>query len=331
MRQLTHILIILMFSIPSLGSAGDIDIQKRIASFINEVVKEHKFDRAELEKQFSQFKIVPKIIKSMNNQAESKKWFQYRPIFLQDKRARQGVKFWQENESVLNRATEKFGIPAEIIVAIIGVETRYGKHKGKFSVFKALSTLAFSYPRRSKFYTSQLKHFLLLAREENINPLSFKGSYAGAMGIGQFIPSSYRAYAIDFDGDGKRDLMKNKVDAIGSVANYFSKHHWYRDEGTAYPVSVTGKNFKKGLTKKIKPKHTLAQLKKYGVKIPKGLNLQRKAKLIQLTTKTGKEYWLGMHNFNVITRYNPSTHYGMAVFQLSQKILKLKQSCSKEG
>jgi len=183
--------------------------------------------------------------------------------------------------------------------------------------------LAFGYPRRAKFFSKELETFLLIAREQKLDPLKIEGSFAGAMGIPQFMPSSYKAWAIDFDGDGKKDLWHNPVDAIGSVANYFSKFNWKTGEEVTFPVKVVEKTARKALTKRIKYKYTLKQLEKFGITLPKHLDKKRKGLLIDLTLKSGKkEYWVGLHNFYVITRYNHSTLYGMAVYQLSQSLRK---------
>jgi len=309
------------------NAQADISKRKQVKQFIKTMVEKEGFDQSELTTLFEQVEIKDKIIKAMSRPAESVlTWHTYRPIFLKKDRIRGGVKFWQENEKTLAAAAEKYGVPEEIIIAIIGVETKYGKHKGTYRVMDAISTLAFAFPKRSKFFTKELKEYLLLTREENIEPLSLLGSYAGAMGKPQFIPSSYRAYAVDFDGDGKRDLINNTKDVIGSVANYFKRHHWKRGE----PVIVRAKlkkyrpNVIKKLVKKgIKPKLTLASLAKKDIYSRKKLPMDTKVALIELKQKKGKrEYWLGLKNFYVISRYNHSQLYSMAVYQLSLEIAK---------
>ena len=229
--------------------------------------------------------------------------------------------FWNDNALTLKKASEKYGVPPEIIVAIIGVETRYGQHKGRFPVIDSLSTLAFAYPPRSRFFRSELKEFLLMAREEKINPLKQLGSYAGAMGLPQFIASSFRSYAVDFDGDGSRDLWNNTSDAIGSVANYFKRHGWQEGEPIAHRAVIKGQKYKKLLNDELKPQWSLADFQSHGVRPAQKVPAKLEGTLLELDTGTPKpEYWLGWENFYVITRYNHSAHYSMAVFQLAQEI-----------
>ena len=195
------------------------------------------------------------------------------------------MKFWSENEETLKRAEEKYGVPAEIIVSIIGVETKYGKFKGKFPVMDALSTLGFDYPKRGKFFRKQLKEFLILAREEKVDPMSLLGSYAGAMGKPQFMPSSYRHYAVDFDGDGKRDLLGNSVDVIGSVANYFDRHRWKTGGQVTARAKIKGKRYRKVVKKGIKPHSTVQQLEKLGITAKEEVAKDERAALIELELK----------------------------------------------
>jgi membrane-bound lytic murein transglycosylase B len=304
---------------------ADITQRKGVKSFIDSMVKNDGFDRDELEKLFKTVTIKKKIIDAMNRPWEDKPWFKYRPIFLTKDRINGGVEFWNEHEKTLAKATEKYGVPSEIIIAIIGVESKYGRHKGKFRVVDALSTLGFAYPKRKDFFRKELREFLLLAKEEKVDPATYLGSYAGAMGKPQFIPSSYRRYAVDFDADGKRDLLENTDDVIGSVANYFSRHHWQKDLPITERATVKGKRYKKVVKQGIRPKLTVGELEKRGIKaksavVPKGY----KAALIELELKKGKEYWLGLDNFFVITRYNHSQHYAMAVYLLSEEIRKAR-------
>ncbi len=297
------------------------------AQFIGTAIKKYKFNQAELDALFSQIKNRPDIIKLMNRQAEDRPWYKYKTYFLNQKRVRGGVRFWRKNAKLLAQAQEKFGVPAEIIVAIIGVETRYGQHMGRSRVLESLSTLAFDYPRRAKFFQSELHHFLILSREQKFKPLDIKGSFAGAMGVPQFIPSSYRRYSIDFNGDGKKDLFNSKADIIGSVGNYFHTFGWRRGQAIATRARVRGKKFKKLPTPKLKPYATLKKFKAFNVK-PRYPSSRwastRKAALLTLKQRRYSEYWFGFHNFYVITRYNHSTHYAMAVFQLSKRIKRAR-------
>src|SRR5210317_1836162 len=218
---------------------------KNIQHFIKQMTKQHQFDHKELSSLLGSAKHHESIIEAISRPAESKPWYQYRPIFLTRDRLQGGLTFWKNNADSLSRAHLQYGVPEEIITAIIGVETRYGKHKGRFPVIDALSTLAFAYPPRSKFFTKELEHYLLMTREEKLDPLEQLGSYAGAMGMPQFISSSFRHYAVDFDGDGKRNLWTNTDDAIGSVANYFKKHHWKAGQPITSKVRIHGKRYKK--------------------------------------------------------------------------------------
>ena len=292
-----------------------------LQEFIRIMVAEHQFDAGKLQRLFSHVQLKPSIIKAISRPAEKKPWSEYRPIFLTEQRINGGVAFWRQNAKVLARAEKQYGVPAEIIIAIIGVETRYGQHAGRYRVIDSLSTLAFDYPPRSKFFRSELKQYLLMTRDENVDPLSLYGSYAGAMGQPQFISSSYRRYAIDFDGDGKRDIWQNSADAIGSVANYLSIHGWQR--GQPVTAQLTDKPGDASLlNRSLEPYVKVAELTKEGLKLPLALPDNEDVTLMSLEGAKGDEYWLGMNNFYVITRYNHSALYAMAVYQLSQAIRK---------
>lgn len=223
----------------------------------------------------------------------------------------------KQHHETLKRAEDEFGIPAEIITAIIGVETYYGRQSGKTQVFDSLVTLGFDYPPRSRFFLSELEQFLLLSREENVGVSDIRGSYAGAMGMPQFISSSYRHYAVDFDGDGKRDLWNNTEDVIGSVANYFKVHGWKAGGQVVVPARVNGQI--EETRNKLKPHTSISDLAGNGVFPKTAVDDDAKATVISLKGKRGKEYWLGLDNFYVITRYNHSALYAMAVYQLSQE------------
>jgi len=294
-----------------------------VQAFIDEMTARHGFDRDELGAIFEQVRMKQKIIDAITRPAESKPWYQYRPIFVTKTRISEGVKFWNENEADLKRAQEVYGVPPEIIVAILGVETRYGRHKGGWRVLDSLSTLAFAYPKRAKFFRSELEQYLLLAREEALDPLTIKGSYAGAMGKAQFISSSYRHYAVDFDGDGKRDLWNNTTDAIGSVANYFKRHNWQPGEPVGSYAMVGSNRIARLLKAGIKPHMPVKEFRKQGVTALTPLPPEALAALIAFDKKVGRpDYWLGLNNFYTITRYNHSPLYAMAVYQLGQAISK---------
>jgi len=291
-----------------------------VKQFINEMVDKHGFDRAYLEKKFSDARRLDNVLESIAKPAERElTWKQYRPIFVTSKRSNKGKKFIEKYKDILQRAEKEYGVPVEIIAAIIGVETYYGKHTGKYTVFDSLTTLGFDYPPRSSFFKSELKQFLLLSKEEDISVDSMTGSYAGAMGMPQFISSSYRRYAVDFDGDGKRDLWNSMPDVIGSVANYFSEHGWQKGASVTHPVTVKNTSI---VRKKntLKPYTTVNQLQKQGVAVSMNLDDSQRATLLKFKGKKGDEYWIGLKNFYVITRYNHSELYAMAVYQLSEKL-----------
>ncbi len=316
----TFILRSVLLSIVTLSIFADYENRDSVKGFVNEVAKKDGFDPQQLLNIFEQVEKKQRIIDLISRPAEkAKPWYEYREIFVTAPRIAAGVEFWEENEAALNRAGSKFGIPIEIIVAVIGVETNYGRNKGSFRVMDALSTLAFDYPPRARFFRSELRELLLLAREENKDPLELIGSYAGAMGYGQFIPSSFRAYAIDFDGDGARDIWSSQTDAIGSVANYFSRHGWDGEGPIAVPVTITDERADQFANQGLKPKRSIAELRKAGVEHV-SLPDQTLGALFRLEGRGGWEYWLGLHDFYVVTRYNHSHMYALAVVQLSTAV-----------
>lgn len=298
----------------------------QINAFVEEVAAKYTFDKASLTMLLNAAQKQQRILDAIASPAEAKPWYDYRPIFVTESRIREGVEFWDANAASLQRAAEVYGVPPEIIVAIIGVETRYGRHKGGFRVIDSLATLAFNYPPRGAFFRSELVQFLLLAREENIDPLQPLGSYAGAMGRPQFISSSYRRYAVDFDGDGFRDLWQNNADAIGSVANYFALHGWQRGEPIARRAEVSGDGFNAVLSDSPATDRTVGELRAHGVRVDEQLADDLPATLFRLETRNDPEYWVGLKNYYVITRYNHSILYAMAVYQLSQEIKMRRQT-----
>ena len=303
---------------------GDYLERKELIALLDELEKEFQFNRNEIETLFSDVKRKDSIIKAMNRPAEGKPWKEYRPIFITSKRIKKGVAFWEKNLETLKRAEATFGVPAEIIVAIIGVETFYGHNKGSYRVIDALATLGFDYPKRSKFFSNELKNFVVLSREAGLDPAKVKGSYAGAMGYPQFIPTSYRHYAVDFDDDGITDLIDNPVDAIGSVGSYFKAHGWQTDGPVVFPATVNKDIYDDSVTTLgLKPSFTLTELSKKGLSFKDSnlnIDLEQKATALKYQGKKGEEFWLGLKNFYVITRYNHSALYAMAVFQLSEAI-----------
>lgn len=263
------------------------------------------------------------ILDAISRPAEkTKPWYDYRKIFLTDKRAQEGVVFAQQHADTLAKVSDQTGVPASVITAIIGVETFYGRITGSYRVIDALATLAFDYPKRSPFFTRELENFLVLAYESGQDPLSLKGSYAGAMGYGQFMPSSYRAYAVDHDGDGVADIWTNADDAIASVANYFARHGWQPGAPVIVPANYDGDSselFEAGL----KPTKTVGELAEEGFAPRSSTDVSLMATPLRLESLEGYEYWLCLKNFYVITRYNHSAMYALSVWQLSQEIQSL--------
>ena len=308
----------LLFMLVSLNAQADYSQRSDVQQFIDEMVEKHNFDRNDLELKFVLAKKLDGVLEAIAKPAEKVlTWREYRPIFVTSKRIGRGNDFLRAHHDILKRAEKEYGVPAEIITAIIGVETYYGRLSGKTQVFDSLVTLGFDYPPRSRFFLSELEQFLLLTREEDIDVSVVRGSYAGAMGMPQFISSSYREYAVDFDGDGKRDLWNSTADVIGSVANYFKVHGWKSGGQVVVPARVKGQI--EETRNKLKPHTSISDLAAQGVVPELAVDDSAKATVITLKGKRGKEYWLGLDNFYVITRYNHSALYAMAVYQLSQE------------
>lgn len=322
MKFKTTLFILILLFVQSVSA--DIAETDSFESFIARMVKQHHFNEVELRNVFQSVNIQQPILDAMAKPAEAKPWHQYREIFMTAARIDGGVQFWRDNEAALKAVEHQYGVPAEVVVAIIGVETKYGAFTGKYRVIDALATLGFAYPSRSEFFLKELENFLLLSREEHIDPLQPMGSYAGAMGLSQFMPSSYRAYAKDFDQDHKRDIWHNSSDAIASVANYFVANGWQRGGAIAYQVNAKGDAYRKALSKGVKPDMTVGQLRKLGIGVPPPVADNESAKLLSYPMIDGEELWLGLHNFYVITRYNHSPLYAMVVYQLSQAIREKK-------
>jgi membrane-bound lytic murein transglycosylase B len=311
-----------------LFAAGAFPAQKEAAAhreqaleeFIQEMTAKHGFDRAALEEAFAATRSRPQITELMEKAATPMLWEEYRSLFVTPEKIEAGERFWHQNEAALELARQRYGVPEEIITAVIGVETHYGRNTGKFKVLEALATLAFEYPRRAPLFRVELEHYLLLTREESLPPTDPLGSYAGAMGIAQFMPGSYRRYAIDFDGDGRRDLFLNRADAIGSVANYLTAHGWQRNGRVAAEAEVEASGVESFRGAKLSSRYSLEDLKTRGVTVLGAEHAHGLAIPLTLQKKNGPEYWLGFENFYVITRYNQSVSYAMAVFQLGQEI-----------
>ena len=291
------------------------------SEFIDTMVSQHGFGREEVESLLLDAERQQSILDAIARPAEkTKPWYEYRQIFLNERREREGIEFLHEHREVLARAQAQTGVPAEVIVAILGVETYYGRVAGSYRVLDALSTLAFDYPKRSPFFTKELENFLLLAREQGLDPTELKGSYAGAMGYGQFMPSSYRAYAVDFDDDGVADIWNNPEDAIGSVANYLARHGWRAGEPVVSPARVGEGVAAEVFDGKLKPVRSVEELASAGVTADEALEPEALATAMRFELENGYEHWVGLNNLYVITRYNHSAMYAMSVFQLSQRI-----------
>ncbi len=294
-----------------------------VSRFIDEMVAEHDYDRETLERYFAEAKIQDRILELMSRPAEKRfTWGEYRERFMTEERIDLGAKFWREHEAMLNRVSEGTGVPVEIIVGIIGVETYYGRITGSHRVIDALSTLAFEYPRRAKFFRKELKEFLVLARDEGLDATEATGSYAGAMGLPQFMPSSFRAYAVDSTGDGRIDIWNDWEDVAGSIANYFVRHGWQESEDVVARATL-GDAFKGKAPKPkntLKPGTTVDGLSKKGVMFATELGGDAKSQLLAYEGSEGPEYWVGFHNFFVITRYNRSVMYALTVHQLGQEV-----------
>jgi membrane-bound lytic murein transglycosylase B len=317
MKRFTFLFVLVLLGY-SLPLYADYSQRDDVQQFIDEMVEKHGFAHDELISKFASAKKLEGVLEAIAKPAEKVlTWEDYRPIFVTQKRINRGNDFLKAHHQTLQRAEKEFGVPVEIITAIIGVETYYGRLSGKTQVFDTLVTLGFDYPPRSRFFRSELEQFLLLTREEGVDVKDIRGSYAGAMGIPQFISSSYRHYAVDFDGDGKRDLWNNTADAIGSVANYFKVHGWKPGEQVVVQARVKGQIEETRNT--LKPHTRISELTKSGVYPLTNVGDHVKATVITLNGKKGKEYWLGLDNFYVITRYNHSALYAMAVYQLSQE------------
>ena len=302
--------------------AIDLD-QPEVTAFIDSMVEKHDFDRDELRDILGDAEVKQSILDAIARPAEkTKSWAEYREIFITPERVQAGAQFWTDNEDTLRQVSEATGVPIEMLVGIIGVETYFGRITGSFRVLDALSTLAFSYPPRAKFFRRELEEYLLLVREEDMQATDATGSYAGAMGRPQFMPSSYRAYAVDATGDGKRDIWNDWTDVAGSIANYFLEHGWQTGEEVAAQASLGGswQGPSPEPRNTLKPSETVASLSRKGVMFVTSLPGDSKGELLAYEGADGLEYWVGFHNFFVITRYNRNVMYALAVHQLGQEI-----------
>ncbi|KOC88846.1 lytic murein transglycosylase B [Winslowiella iniecta] len=302
---------------------GDFAGNPATERFIDKMVSKHGFDRQQLHDVLAQTKRLDFVLRLMDRQAPSYgppsgpngAWIRYRNKFITPDNVQNGVAFWHQHQDALTRAYQVYGVPPEIIVGIIGVETRWGRVMGKTRIIDALATLSFAYPRRAEYFSGELETFLLMARKEQDDPLDLRGSYAGAMGYGQFMPSSFKDYAVDFNGDGHINLW-DPVDAIGSVANYFKQHGWQSNQSIAIPASGQAPGLETGF----KTRYSPATLAAAGLRPQAPLQNNQQVSLLRFDMGTSYQYWYGLPNFYVITRYNHSNHYAMAVWQLGEAV-----------
>ena len=332
-RHLSIVVALLPFC--TVASAYEVDFVAAEAArdaFIERMVGTHDFDRDELTGLLSEAEIVDSILEAISRPAERvMPWHEYRDIFVTDARISAGAEFWLEHADQIAAASESYGVAPEIIVAILGVETLYGQRTGSYRVLDSLSTLAFAYPPRSDCFASELEHYWLLALEEGIDPRETLGSYAGAMGAGQFISSSFRAYAVDGNADGRRDLWGNWPDVFASVANYFAVHGWQHEQQVVSRATL-GASWAG-----IEPENTLdltetvASASDLGYVFATDLPDAAGTTVLSLQGESEQEYWIGFHNFYVITRYNRSVKYALAAYELSQAILASYEALSSDG
>ena len=315
-------LVFLLIIFVGVSSAKALDIEDpAISTFIDSMVSDHSYDRGTLEEVLQQATIQESILEAIDRPAErTKEWHEYRDIFITNERVQAGATFWREHSAELRRISEETGVSVEILVGIIGVETYFGRITGKYRVLDALATLAFEYPPRANFFRSELEHFLLLVREEGMDATDATGSYAGAMGRPQFMPSSFRAYAVDSSDDGKRDIWSNWTDVIGSIANYFVRHGWRENDEIVTQAALSSQWQGDLPENTLKPQETVTSLSHQGVLFVTELSGDQQSQLLTLEGDDGEEHWVGFHNFFVITRYNRSVMYALAVHQLGQEI-----------
>lgn len=308
---------------PASHALGEFVKYEELEALVTQLEREQVYAPGELQQLFTQVARDERVLNLIAKPAEStREWKDYRPLFINNERIRKGVNFWQTHAETLARAEQTYGVPAEMIVAIIGVETTYGGNKGRNRVIDALATLGFDYPPRAPFFRKELREFLILAKENGMDPLNTWGSYAGAMGFPQFMPSSWRKLAVDFDGDGRIDLIDNPVDAIGSVANYFKENGWKTGEAVAIRARIINQDYDGITSRDLDTVSTLGEIAKKGLtpREPGVYAATLPASALRLQGDNGGEFWLAFNNFYVITRYNRSILYAMAVLHLSQEL-----------
>lgn len=347
MRYFKYLLLTFIFTIFTTQAQDNIDYQsfsanQDVSNFVSEIIDKYpqlfenetnKINKETLLDAFSKITKNQKVLRYVNPPKQSKivaarSWKKYRKRFINAQNIQNGSKFWRKNKSWFDLAEQTYGVPAEIILGIIGVETRYGEVMGNFSIFESLATLAFYSPRRAEFFKKELEEFILLCQENNLDLLEQKGSYAGAIGIGQFMPSSIRQYAVDFDKSGSIDLINSEADAIGSVASFLNKHGWETNQAVAFPINLNGHLPQVWLDYGVEPKINVNDLKQLGMQTAAPDDaVVALVDLVDVDSKgnSADEYWVGLKNFYVITRYNRSYFYAMSVYQLGESIKKLQK------
>ena len=295
-----------------------------VEAFVDDLAQRHGFVKAELKRVFAKAQRVDPVLEAIAKPAERvRSWDDYRALLITERRITEGVEFWRKNRRTLERAEKKYGVAPEYVVAIIGVETFYGRNTGNWRVVDALTTLAFDYPPRAGFFRSELENYLLMVREAGWDVFAVRGSYAGAIGIPQFMPSSARRYAVDFDRNGHIDLQKSRPDAIGSVANFLKQHGWQRDADVAVQARVAGDAWREFVSGRFEPKHSLTELRSAGVEFDSPEPAGASAALVELSNlERPSEFRVGLRNFYVITRYNRSALYAAAVTDLAKELRK---------
>jgi membrane-bound lytic murein transglycosylase B len=307
------------------ASALDIEQYPELREFIKTFAEKQRYPEGSLRAAFAQARMRPEIVEAMERPREAQPYYEYRKQFLTDNHLQRGTQFWNQHAATLEKVSKKYGVAPEIIVAILGVETHYGRNKGEYPVVDALATLWLHHPPRSDFFRRELEEYFLLARELRVDPSSIKGSYAGAIGMPQFIPSSYRRYAVDGNGDGQRDLAKNADDAIASIGNFLNVHGWVAGETPVDDVELRGTLYFWIEKLGVKPALTISGLSQYGVLPRTAVSPERRAALIAFESDAGPYYRLGYNNFYVITRYNRSKRYAMAVVELAERLRRQRE------
>ena len=316
-------ILLISLSLPGKCLAVSASEYPALQTFVQMMSSRHGMSETELYGWFAQVAIRDDILAAIRAPKEALPWYRYRKLFVTKQSAARGQRFWRANANTLQRAEREYGVDPATIVAILGIETQYGRNLGHHRVLDALTTLMLEYPRRSAFFGRELEEYLLLTRELDVDPLVLRGSYAGAIGVPQFIPSSHRRYAVDFDGDKHIDIVDSAADAIGSVANYFKQHGWQRDAPIIADIKLDGEFADWIQQIDHQPITPLKYLITYGILPMEYNNIDQTAALIRLDEEAGPVYHVGYNNFYVITRYNRSRNYAMAVYELSQWIRKL--------